>query len=198
MHFLLMIFGSFILFALFVGFFVFCFLVWFVYNILQRRKRERMARLRSFQKRLKAVLAELLRQVNEIDQISKYSGLDADPVWSKKYGETLKRLLEASDKLNDAATFIDMKELNAGQEMLLYVARTVHITNYRMKEIVPEEDFESVQQTMQAESASASSAQLQNPGETESASGLEPGKSADGQDGTSLNISINQPENMKE
>lgn len=197
MHFLLMIFGSFILFSLFVGFVLFCFLFWFVYNLLQKRKRERIARLRSFQKRLKAVLAELLRQVNEIDQISKYSGLDSDPVWSKKYGETLKRLLEASDKLNDAGTFIEMKELNAGQEMLLYVARTVHITNYRMKEIVPEEDFASVQQTVQAQSASASSAQLQDPDETEGDSSLEPGKSADGHDG-SQNISINQPENMKE
>lgn len=137
----------FLFFFVVAAFFAFCFcayLCWLVYNFFAKRKRQRRVRLISYRTRLQAVLAEQLRQINEIDQISRYSGLDQDPVWSKKYDDTLKKLLSASDKLADAKTFVDMKELNAGQESLLYVVRTIHIVNYKMKEITPRENFEDL------------------------------------------------------
>jgi hypothetical protein len=137
----------FLFFFLMAGFFAFCFcayLACLVYNFFARRKREKIIRLSSYRARLQAVLAEQLRQINEIDQISRYSGLDRDAAWSKKYDDTLKKLLSASDKLADAKTFVDMKELNAGQETLLYVVRTIHVVNYRMKEITPRENFDDL------------------------------------------------------
>ena len=130
----------------FVAFIFFCVLAWLIYKYFRNRKRDRLIRLRVYQKRLKTVVAELLKQINELDQISKYSGLDGDAVWSKKYDDTLKKLLSASDKLADSQTFIDMKELNAGQESLLYVVRTIHVVNYRMREMTPLENFDSVVQ----------------------------------------------------
>lgn len=144
MNFLLPAIVFFFLFLWFMGFCIFCFFFWMIFRWFRRRRQSRALRLRSFHKRLKAVLAELLKQVNEIDQVSKYAGVHNDPVWAKKYSESLKRLLESGDKLNDAANFIEMKEYNAAQEMLLFVARVVHITHYRMPEIIPREDFSSL------------------------------------------------------
>jgi hypothetical protein len=144
MNFLLMLIGVFLLFLFLLGFGIFVFIVWSIYSFVQKRKRQRAYRLSNFHKRLKYVLAELLKQVNEIDQVSKYSGIHKDPSWAKKYATTLKQLLEASEKLNDAGTFIEMKEYNAAQEMMLLVTRSVHITHYRMREIVPKEDFSSL------------------------------------------------------
>lgn len=131
-------------FCFFAAFTFFCVLAWLVYKYFRDRKRARIIRLRVYQKRLKAVVAELLKQINELDQISKYSGLDRDQVWSKKYDDTLKKLLSANDKLADAQSFVDMKELNAGQESLLYVVRTIHVVNYRMREMTPNENFDDL------------------------------------------------------
>lgn len=131
-------------FCFFAAFTFFCVLAWLVYKYFRDRKRARMIRLRVYQKRLKAVVAELLKQINELDQISKYSGLDRDQVWSKKYDDTLKKLLSANDKLADAQSFVEMKELNAGQESLLYVVRTIHVVNYRMREMTPNENFDDL------------------------------------------------------
>jgi len=146
MHILLALFSLLFFFAMFIAFLVCCFVAWTIYKYFRDRKRQRALRLSSYQRRLKSVVAELLKQVNELDQISKYSGLDADAAWSKKYDDTLKKLLSANDKLVDAQTFVEMKELNATQESLLYVVRTIHIVNYRMKEMTPQENFDLLQQ----------------------------------------------------
>lgn len=171
MAFLLLLAGLLLFFCFFVAFIFFCVLAWIIYKYFRNRKRDRIARLLAYQKRLKTVVAELLKQINELDQISKYSGLDGDAVWSKKYDDTLKKLLSASDKLADAQTFIDMKELNAGQESLLYVVRTIHVVNYRMREMTPLESFDHLQQdtdfsqfesSAKAADASASAAKFES------------------------------------
>lgn len=147
MHILIAFFSLFVFFAMFIVFLVCCFVAWVIYKHFRDRKRQRAMRLSSYQKRLKSVVAELLKQVNELDQISKYSGLDTDASWSQKYDDTLKKLLSANDKLADAQTFVEMKELNATQESLLYVVRTIHVVNYRMKEMTPQENFDHLQNT---------------------------------------------------
>jgi hypothetical protein len=58
----------------------------------------------------------------------------------------LTKLLSASAKLADSQPYIDMKELNASQESLLYVVRTIHVVNYRMREMTPAENFDHLQQ----------------------------------------------------
>lgn len=146
MPFLLLLTTLLLLFGFFVAFFFFFMAAWFIYRYFRNRKRERKIRLLVYQKRLKAVVAELLKQINELDQISKYSGLDRDQVWSTKYDDTLKKLLAASDKLTDARTFVDMAELNAGQESLLFVVRTIHVVNFRMREMTPTENFDHLHQ----------------------------------------------------
>ncbi|CAN5399034.1 hypothetical protein BH11CYA1_BH11CYA1_04200 [soil metagenome] len=146
MPFLLLLTSLLLFFAFFAALFFLCVVAWFIYRYFRNRKRARKIRLLVYQKRLKAVVAELLKQINELDQISKYSGLDRDLVWSNKYDDTLKKLLSASDKLSDAQTFVDMTELNAGQESLLYVVRTIHVVNYRMREMTPAENFDHLQQ----------------------------------------------------
>jgi hypothetical protein len=50
--------------------------------------------------------------------------------------------------LADAQAFIDMKELNAGQESQLFVVRTIHVVNYRMREMTPAESFDHLQQNV--------------------------------------------------
>ncbi|MDP3510973.1 MAG: hypothetical protein Q8T09_23610 [Candidatus Melainabacteria bacterium] len=146
MPFLFLLTALLLFFGFFVAFIFFCVLAWIIYKYFRNRKRARISRLLVYQKRLKTVVAELLKQINELDQISKYSGLDRDAAWSRKYDDTLKKLLSASDKLADSQTFIDMKELNAGQESLLYVVRTIHVVNYRMREMTPSENFDHLQQ----------------------------------------------------
>jgi len=148
MPFLFLLTALLLFFGFFVAFIFFCVLAWFIYKYFRDRKRARINRLLVFQKRLRVVVAELLKQINELDQISKYSGLDRDATWSKKYDDTLKKLLSASDKLADAQAFIDMKELNASQETQLYVVRTIHVVNYRMREMTPAENFDHLQQNV--------------------------------------------------
>ena len=145
MPFLFLLTALLLFFGFFVAFIFFCVLAWIIYRYFRNRKRARITRLLVYQKRLKTVVAELLKQINELDQISKYSCLDRDAAWSKKYDDTLKKLLSASDKLADSQTYIDMKELNAGQESLLYVVRTIHVVNYRMREMTPTENFDHLQ-----------------------------------------------------
>jgi hypothetical protein len=146
MPFLFLLTALLLFFGFFVAFIFFCVLAWIIYKYFRNRKRDRINRLLIYHKRLKTVVAELLKQINELDQISKYSGLDRDAAWSKKYDDTLKKLLSASDKLADSQTYIDMKELNASQESLLYVVRTIHVVNYRMREMTPAENFDHLQQ----------------------------------------------------
>ncbi len=146
MHFLMFIFGLFFFFAMSMAFIVSGIVAWKTYSYFLDRKRNRAIRLLSYQKRLKSVVAELLKQINELDQISKYSGLDTDATWSKRYDDTLKKLLSASEKLTDVQTFAEMKELNAAQESLLYVVRTIHVVNYTIKQITPKENFDDLHQ----------------------------------------------------
>ncbi len=146
------IFGLFCFFGMGIAFLFSGVVAWKTYKYFLDRKRNRALRLLSYQKRLKSVVAELLKQINELDQISKYSGLDTDAAWSRKYDDTLKKLLSASEKLTDAQTFADMKELNASQESLLCVVRTIHVVNYTIKQITPRENFDGLQQEFSGQS----------------------------------------------
>jgi hypothetical protein len=127
-----------------LGFFFFFLALWgawLLYRFLQQRKHQRAHRLATYLRRLKPVVAELLRQANELDQASKYSGLDRDAKWSKKYGEALHKLLDANNKLEETNLALVEQELASAQECLLYVIRTIHVVSYRMKEMEPVEQI---------------------------------------------------------
>jgi hypothetical protein len=114
---------------------------WMLYRYLQQRKKERAHRLATYLRRLRPVVAELLKQVNELDQASKYSGLDRDAVWSKKYQEALHKLLDANNKLEETNVCLVEQELASAQDSLLFVIRTIHVVSYRLKEMEPIEEI---------------------------------------------------------
>lgn len=91
-----------------------------------------------------------------MDQVSKYVGLDKDAAWSKKYRESLNRLLSASEKLTDSQTFLDADELSAAQECLLFVARCCYQVWREFKAIKPKESFDSLHQFSEESSKSDS------------------------------------------
>jgi len=135
----------FILFFVLIGLGTFFFFLalwgaWLLYRFLQQRKQQRAHRLATYLRRLRPVVAELLRQANELDQASKYSGLDHDAKWSKKYGEALQKLLDANNKLEETNVALVEQELTAAQDCLLYVIRTIHVVSYRLKEMEPVEE----------------------------------------------------------
>lgn len=168
---LLLFFYGFI-FSLFFAFFLCALIGWFVYRFVKQRAKRRKLRLGGYQRRLKIVVAELLNYSNEMDQISKYVGLDKDATWSKKYRETLNRLLSASEKLSDSQTFLDAGELVAAQECLLFVARSCFQVWREFRAIKPKESFESLHQFAE-EAGKAGSGGIAN-------SGLPSGKSTGG------------------
>jgi type II secretory pathway component PulM len=124
-----------------IFFFVALWGAWVLYRYLQQRKQQRAHRLATYLRRLRPVVAELLRQANELDQASKYSGLDKEPAWVKKYGEALHKLLDANNKLEETNVALVEQELASAQDCLLYVIRTIHVVSYRLKEMEPIEEI---------------------------------------------------------
>ena len=126
--------------ALIFGFGLFCltaWAVWYFYRLVQKRRQQRAHRLATYLRRLQPVVGQLLHQANELDQASKYSGLDRDAQWTKKYGDALNKLLEANTKLEETNIALVEQELGAAQDCLLYVIRTIHIVSYRLREMEP-------------------------------------------------------------
>jgi hypothetical protein len=131
-----------ILLALGFIFFVFwLWVAWRIYSYVQNRKKQHAHRLATYLRRMRPIVAELLHQANELDQASKYSGLDQDAKWAKKYGDALNKLLDASSKLEETNVILLEQQLKPAQETILYVIRTVHIVSYRMKEMQPIEEI---------------------------------------------------------
>jgi type II secretory pathway component PulM len=124
-----------------IFFFVALWGAWVLYRFLQQRKQQRAHRLATYLRRLRPVVAELLRQANELDQASKYSGLDKEPAWAKKYGEALHKLLDANSKLEETNIALVEQELASAQDCLLYMIRTMHVVSYRLKEMEPIEEI---------------------------------------------------------
>jgi len=125
--------------------------IWLLYSFLQKRKQKRAHRLAAYLSRLKPVVAELLHQANELDQASKYSGLDRDARWSKKYGDALNKLLEANAKLEETNLALVEQDLGTAQDCLLYVIRTIHVVTYRLKEMEPVEEIIELKVELQLE-----------------------------------------------
>jgi len=111
-----------------------------------------------YMRRLRPVVAELLRQANELDQASKYSGLDRDAVWAKKYGDALHKLLDASNKLEETNVALVEQELVTAQDCILYVIRTIHVVSYRLKEMEPIEQIVELKAELKMEHARAEEA----------------------------------------
>lgn len=122
-----------------------------LYRYLQQRKQQRAHRLASYLRRLRPVVTELLRQANELDQASKYSGLDKEPAWAKKYGEALHKLLDANSKLEETNVALVEQELASAQDCLLYVIRTIHVVSYRLKEMEPVEEIVELKNELKLE-----------------------------------------------
>ncbi len=150
-------------FLLFIGlgvvfFFLALWGAWLVHKYLQKRKQERAHRLAVYMRRLRPVVAELLRQANELDQASKYSGLDRDAAWAKKYGEALHKLLDANNKLEETNVALVEQELATAQDCILYVIRTIHVVSYRLKEMEPIEQIVELKAELKMEHARAEEA----------------------------------------
>ena len=148
--------GLMIFFFLALGLFFFFFwlwVAWSIYRWFQKRKQQRAHRLATYLRRLHPVVAELLHQVNELDQASKYSGLDQDARWAKKYQDALHKLLDASNRLEETNAALREQELVVAQEHLLYVIRTVHIVSYRMREMQPIEEIIELKAELKREQA---------------------------------------------
>jgi len=147
--------------ALFFGFGLLCLTVWaiwYIYRLVQKRRQQRAHRLATYLRRLKPVVGQLLHQANELDQASKYSGLDRDVQWARKYGDALNKLLEANTKLEETNIALVEQELGAAQDCLLYVIRTIHVVSYRLREMEPVEERIELKAELKMEQARAANA----------------------------------------
>lgn len=127
-----------------MAFFLFAMVAFFIWRYFDRRKKQRRVRLTNYQKRLKIVVAELFTQSNEMDTISKYSGLDRDPKWTRSYQDALSKLLMANERLNDCPEFLNGGQLDTAQEYLLLIARASYQVHKQFVVIAPVENFEQV------------------------------------------------------
>jgi len=132
--------------------------IWLLYRFIQKRKQQRAHRLATYLRRLRPVIGQLLHQANELDQASKYSGLDRDAKWAKKYGEALNKLLEANTKLEETNVALVEQELALAQDCLLYVIRTIHVVSYRLREMEPVEERIELMAELKMEQARAANA----------------------------------------
>lgn len=125
-----------------MAFFLFAVVAFFIWRYFDRRRKQRRVRLTNYQKRLKIVVAELFTQSNEMDTISKYSGLDRDPKWTRSYQDALSKLLMANERLNDCPEFLNGGQLDTAQEYLLLIARASYQVHKQFVVIAPVENFE--------------------------------------------------------
>jgi hypothetical protein len=132
--------------------------LWLLYRAIQKRKQERAHRMASYLRRLRPVVGQLLHQANELDQASKYSGLDRDEKWSRKYQDALNKLLEANTKLEETNVALVEQEVSTAQDCLLYVIRTIHVVSYRLKEMEPVEELIEIKTDFKMEQARAANA----------------------------------------
>ncbi|MBS1989038.1 MAG: hypothetical protein JSS83_00900 [Cyanobacteria bacterium SZAS LIN-3] len=132
--------------------------LWLIYRAIQKRRQEHAHRLASYLRRLRPVVGQLLHQANELDQASKYSGLDRDAKWSRKYQDALNKLLEANTKLEETNVALVEQDVSSAQDCLLYVIRTIHVVSYRLKEMEPVEELIEIKAEFKMEQARAANA----------------------------------------